>query len=59
MAEAAAMAEVQKQPDLEAECKRSMKLFVDFDHGGQNDELEVVQGVKPEVEELLHCPWGG
>ncbi|KAB2631948.1 granule-bound starch synthase [Pyrus ussuriensis x Pyrus communis] len=52
MAEAAAMAEVQKQPDLE----RSMKLFVDFDHGGQNDELEVVQGVKPEVEELLHCP---
>ncbi|KAB2635895.1 granule-bound starch synthase [Pyrus ussuriensis x Pyrus communis] len=52
MAEAAAMAEVQKQPDLEAECKRSMKLFVDFDHGAQNDELGVVQGVKPEVEEL-------
>ncbi|KAB2629878.1 granule-bound starch synthase [Pyrus ussuriensis x Pyrus communis] len=49
MAEAAAMAEMQKQPELEV---RSMKLFVDFDHGGQNDELEIVQGVKPEVEEL-------
>ncbi|RXH97060.1 hypothetical protein DVH24_035728 [Malus domestica] len=28
-------------------CRRSLKLFADFDHGGQNDELKVVQGVEP------------
>ncbi|KAB2602468.1 hypothetical protein D8674_003473 [Pyrus ussuriensis x Pyrus communis] len=38
------LAQTRQVESLTAEV--SLKLFADFDHGSQNDELEVVQGVK-------------